>query len=83
MSSRKLILRAFAVVVMGGIAEFVAPPAGATVLGRCEACLDSCPGDLEAWCQARSCGGLYASCQYVVCTDPNGTYDYYVNCQQM
>lgn len=82
MASRRMLLRAFAVVVMGVAAQLLAPPAAAAPVDICGTwCWDHCPSDLNEFCHQMGCPGGWASCDLVQCHGQSGNWwNYRIDC---
>ncbi len=80
MGSRNRLLRAFAVVVMGGAAQLIAPAPAFAV--SCSWCWDHCPADINQFCHDHGCaGGEGSSCGYTQCKDVYGSWwNYRIDC---
>lgn len=81
MVTKKLVLRALAVVMMGVLAQMTAPAAQAANTRFCfdQFCSNSCPRDLISFCQSR-CGNP-GQCSTGGCHDDAGHYyDYAISC---
>lgn len=76
-----LLTRAALVIALGGIAMATTPAAAAAPhLGGCNWCRDSCPGDLQGYCQDH-CNSGEGSCSTGGCEGTDGHfYDYTVSC---
>jgi hypothetical protein len=83
MTKHKLLIQAFAVVAMGGVAQVTTPQASAATAAAYTClsgwCDSSCPSDLFAFCEP--CGHAGGTCSSSGCLGANGRhYDYSVTC---